>query len=199
MNLTSFYLGDWQINPRLNSIQHAGKAKQLEPKAMDVLVYLCLQKGEIVTSDELLNQCWKDIDIGDNPLHKIITQLRKALALPLYQQFAHVRRNFLLIISACCLGIINATFVAFILSIIFNVPAQLSASVAALSVTTPISLIVTDSLGGINSLAAALVIFIGLLGALFGFMLFKLVKIYNVEAQGVAMGTNITTQTKNTQ
>lgn len=112
-----------------------------------------------------------------------------ALALPLYQQFAHVRRNFLLIIGACCLGIINATFVAFILSVIFNAPAQLSASVAALSVTTPISLIVTDSLGGINSLAAALVIFIGLLGALFGFILFKLAKIYNVEAQGVAMGT----------
>ena len=79
MNSTPFYLGDWQINPQLNSIQHAGKAKQLEPKAMDVLVYLCFQKGEIVTSDELLNQCWKAIDIGDNPLHKTITQLRKAL------------------------------------------------------------------------------------------------------------------------
>lgn len=112
-----------------------------------------------------------------------------ALALPLYQQFIHVRKNLLLIVSTCSLGIVNATFVAFVLSVLFDVPNSLSASVAALSVTTPISLIVTDSLGGISSLAAALVIFIGLLGALFGFMLFKLAAIYNHEAQGVAMGT----------
>jgi putative effector of murein hydrolase len=112
-----------------------------------------------------------------------------ALALPLYQQFIHVRKNLLLIVTTCSLGIINATFVAFLLSMLFDVPTQLSASVAALSVTTPITLIVTDSLGGISSLAAALVIFIGLLGALFGFMLFKLFKIYNHEAQGVAIGT----------
>ncbi|MEL0640591.1 winged helix-turn-helix domain-containing protein [Pseudoalteromonas aliena] len=79
MNRSPFYLGDWQVNPQLNNIQRAGKTKQLEPKAIDVLVHLCLQKGEIVTSDELLDHCWKNIEIGDNPLHKIITQLRKAL------------------------------------------------------------------------------------------------------------------------
>ncbi|WP_372760779.1 LrgB family protein [Pseudoalteromonas sp.] len=112
-----------------------------------------------------------------------------ALALPLYQQFIHVRKNLLLIITSCSLGVINATLVAFMLSVLFDAPAQLSASVAALSVTTPIALIVTDSMGGISSLAAALVIFIGLLGALFGLLLFKAVRIYNHQAQGVAMGT----------
>jgi putative effector of murein hydrolase len=112
-----------------------------------------------------------------------------ALALPLYQQFMHVRKNLLIIVISCSVGIINATFVAFLLSMLFNVPPQLSASVAALTVTTPIALIVTDSIGGISSLAAALVIFIGLLGALFGLLLLKLVHIYNHQAQGVAMGT----------
>ena len=112
-----------------------------------------------------------------------------ALALPLYQQFIHIRKNLLLIVLTCSLGIINATCVAFVLSLLFDASVQLSASVAALSVTTPISLIVTDSLGGISSLAAALVIFIGLLGALFAMMLLKFIGIYNHEAQGVAMGT----------
>jgi len=79
MNRSPFYLGDWQVNPQSNTLQRAEKTKQLEPKAMDVLVHLCLQKGEIVTSDELLDQCWKNVEIGDNPLHKTITQLRKAL------------------------------------------------------------------------------------------------------------------------
>ncbi|WP_165740720.1 winged helix-turn-helix domain-containing protein [Pseudoalteromonas sp. Z1A6] len=79
MNRSPFYLGDWQVNPQSNTLQRAEKTKQLEPKAMDVLVHLCFQKGEIVTSDELLDQCWKNVEVGDNPLHKTITQLRKAL------------------------------------------------------------------------------------------------------------------------
>ncbi|MBH0050445.1 nSTAND1 domain-containing NTPase [Pseudoalteromonas sp. SWYJZ19] len=79
MNRSPFYLGDWQVNPQSNTLQRAEKNKQLEPKAMDVLVHLCFQKGEIVTTDELLDQCWKNVEVGDNPLHKTITQLRKAL------------------------------------------------------------------------------------------------------------------------
>jgi DNA-binding winged helix-turn-helix (wHTH) protein/tetratricopeptide (TPR) repeat protein len=79
MHQSPFYLGDWQVTPASNCIQCAEKVTQLEPKAMDVLLYLCLQKGDIVTSDELLNQCWQNIEVGDNPLHKTITQLRKAL------------------------------------------------------------------------------------------------------------------------
>jgi DNA-binding winged helix-turn-helix (wHTH) protein/energy-coupling factor transporter ATP-binding protein EcfA2 len=79
MNRSPFYLGEWQITPLANSIQRLGKTKQLEPKAMDVLLRLCQQQGDIVTSDELLDHCWKNIDVGDNPLHKTITQLRKAL------------------------------------------------------------------------------------------------------------------------
>jgi ABC-type glutathione transport system ATPase component len=46
---------------------------------MDVLLQLCQQKGGIITSDELLSHCWKNVEVGDNPLHKTITQLRKAL------------------------------------------------------------------------------------------------------------------------
>ena len=112
-----------------------------------------------------------------------------ALALPLYQQFVHVRKNFLLIVGSCTLGIINATFIATLLSWAFSVEPQLAASVAALSVTTPITLLVTDSLGGIASLAAAMVIFIGLLGALFALLILRLVGVYNHQAQGVAIGT----------
>lgn len=112
-----------------------------------------------------------------------------ALALPLYQQFVHVRKNFLLIVGSCTLGIINATFIATLLSWAFSVESQLAASVAALSVTTPITLLVTDSLGGIASLAAAMVIFIGLLGALFALLILRLLGVHNHQAQGVAIGT----------
>ncbi|MGO2075933.1 MAG: LrgB family protein [Pseudoalteromonas sp.] len=112
-----------------------------------------------------------------------------ALALPLYQQFKQVRSQFSLMFVCCSLGVINATFIAVLLSALFSVPSELAASTAALSVTTPITLLVTDALGGIPSLGAAMVIFIGLLGALFGTLLLKAVGIFNHQAQGVAIGT----------
>ncbi len=43
MHQSPFYLGDWQVTPASNCIQCAEKVTQLEPKAMDVLLYLCLQ------------------------------------------------------------------------------------------------------------------------------------------------------------
>ena len=112
-----------------------------------------------------------------------------ALALPLYQQFIHVKKNLLLILISCSLGVINATLVASIICALFSAPAELRASLASLSVTTPITLLVTDALGGIPSLAAAMVIFIGVLGAIFGNLIFSLINIQNAQAKGVAIGT----------
>ncbi|WP_153912581.1 winged helix-turn-helix domain-containing protein [Shewanella sp. TC10] len=74
-----FFFGEWQVDPNSNSVNLGKKTKQLEPKAMDVLVLLCQRSGEVLSSDDIVNHCWPDSDIGDNPLHKIINQLRRAL------------------------------------------------------------------------------------------------------------------------
>jgi DNA-binding winged helix-turn-helix (wHTH) protein/tetratricopeptide (TPR) repeat protein len=74
-----FFLGDWQVNPSTNTLRRGELIKQLEPKAMDVLLLLCKQQGEVLSADEIATQCWGGMDIGDNPVHKAITQLRKAL------------------------------------------------------------------------------------------------------------------------
>ncbi|MEL4422645.1 winged helix-turn-helix domain-containing protein [Shewanella algae] len=79
MSDSSFFLGDWQVDPGSNSLRLGKRLRQLEPKAMDVLLYLCRRSGEVVSSDELLDACWPSSDTGDNPLHKTINQLRRAL------------------------------------------------------------------------------------------------------------------------
>ena len=79
MNDSTFFFGDWQINPHSNSVQSGDVIRSLEPKAMDVLCLLCQHQGEVLAADDIINHCWNNIAIGDNPLHKVITQLRKAL------------------------------------------------------------------------------------------------------------------------
>jgi DNA-binding winged helix-turn-helix (wHTH) protein len=78
-NTPLFFLGDWQVNPRSNSLLRGDLVKTLEPKAMDVLLLLCMQQGQVLSADDIADQCWGDADIGDNPVHKAINQLRKAL------------------------------------------------------------------------------------------------------------------------
>ncbi|MEO3877185.1 nSTAND1 domain-containing NTPase [Rheinheimera fenheensis] len=75
----TFFLADWQVNPSDNTLRQGKQVQQLEPKAMDVLLLLCRHAGEVLSSDDIISQCWPGIATGDNPLHKSLTQLRKAL------------------------------------------------------------------------------------------------------------------------
>jgi DNA-binding winged helix-turn-helix (wHTH) protein len=75
----TFFFGEWQVDPSANTLRLGKQLIQLEPKAMDVLVLLCQNAGEVLSSDDIVSACWPQTEVGDNPLHKIITQIRKAL------------------------------------------------------------------------------------------------------------------------
>ena len=46
---------------------------------MDVLLHLCRHPHVVVSAESLLDACWGDVSPSDNAVHKIITQLRRAL------------------------------------------------------------------------------------------------------------------------
>ena len=79
MNEEVFHFGDWQISPRTNSVLNGVERRQMEPRAMDVLLALCRNPQAVVSSEVLLEQCWGSSVYGDNPVHKTITQLRRVL------------------------------------------------------------------------------------------------------------------------
>ena len=47
-----FYLGQWRVDVSSNTLSQGKTKKSIEPKAMDVLLLLCQQKG-LVVSDKL--------------------------------------------------------------------------------------------------------------------------------------------------
>ncbi|WP_125716345.1 LrgB family protein [Pseudoalteromonas rubra] len=111
-----------------------------------------------------------------------------ALALPLYQQLNSIRPYLVLICACSFVGISSATLLAFLLCQLFGASTALSASLMALSVTTPITLIVTDSLNGLPEVAAIMVILIGVLGGVFGLSLLSLAGVTQPQAKGIALG-----------
>ncbi|UXI67859.1 winged helix-turn-helix domain-containing protein [Tahibacter amnicola] len=74
-----FRLGGWLVLPAECAIENARGRVPLEPRLMDVLVVLCERAGEVVSAEQLLIECWRGTFYGDNPVHKTIAQLRRAL------------------------------------------------------------------------------------------------------------------------
>ncbi|MYM34377.1 AAA family ATPase [Duganella sp. FT94W] len=79
MKHKSFRFGEWRVEPATNTLSCGVLNRQLEPRAMDVLLYLCAHPHVVVSAETLLDACWGEVSPSDNAIHKIITQLRRAL------------------------------------------------------------------------------------------------------------------------
>ncbi len=61
------------------AVVREGAPVALEPKALDVLLFLIDHRDRLVTKDELLDVVWKDTFVTPNVLTRAVAQLRKAL------------------------------------------------------------------------------------------------------------------------
>ncbi len=72
-------VGAWRVAPALNQISRAGESVRMEPKAIELLVFLAQRGGDVVSREELLTALWPGLIVGDNALTQAVTKLRKAL------------------------------------------------------------------------------------------------------------------------
>ncbi|MBR9791651.1 MAG: tetratricopeptide repeat protein [Gammaproteobacteria bacterium] len=75
----TFTLGAWTVDGESNQLITAQQQLTIEPKMMDVLIYLCQHAGETVSAEQLLIACWAGTFYGDSPVQKCIAGLRKKL------------------------------------------------------------------------------------------------------------------------
>lgn len=112
-----------------------------------------------------------------------------ALGVPLYQNLGQIRRQLLPILMSqlvgCLVGLVSVTMIASAL----GASHEVIVSLAPKSVTTPIAMEVCKTSGGIPSLTAAIVVIVGLFGAVFGFKILEVWHVHNPFSQGISMGT----------
>ena len=112
-----------------------------------------------------------------------------ALGVPLYRQLESIKKQFMPILLAevagCIVGIASVVIVAQIL----GASREVVMSLASKSVTTPIAIGVTQAIGGIPALTAAVVVCTGIFGGMTGFRMMKLSRVKSPIAQGLSMGT----------
>ena len=121
-------------------------------------------------------------------LHFFLGPATVALALPLYKNLKLIQSYFLPILITLILGGIFTILSALGILWLFGASKITMLSMTTKSVTAPITLITAQDIGAIPSLAMGFVVITGLLGALFGTFIFKLLKIKHDAAKGFALG-----------
>ena len=75
----TFFVGDWRVLPEEDVIERGSQSLRLEPKVMEVLVYLASRPGEVVSRNELESEVWRGALVGYDAVTSTIIKLRKAL------------------------------------------------------------------------------------------------------------------------
>lgn len=73
-----FRLAGWLVQPSLNRLSRDDLTVQLEPKLMDVLVFLAENHGRVVSKIEITDAVWPDVFITESVITRSIAGLRRA-------------------------------------------------------------------------------------------------------------------------
>ncbi|RTL54177.1 MAG: LrgB family protein [Rhodocyclaceae bacterium] len=125
---------------------------------------------------------------GAQFVHFLLGPATVALAIPLYGQLRRLHAMALPLAVALLAGSITAIVSALVIGKLLGASTVTLISLAPKSVTTPIAMGIAEQLGGLPSLAALMVLTTGILGAVGGSAVYRLLRIHDPAAKGFAMG-----------
>jgi putative effector of murein hydrolase len=123
------------------------------------------------------------------PLHWLLGPATVALAVPLYRQLRQIQALGIGILLPVIFGGTLAPLIAFLILYFGGGSSLLWHSMLTKSITTPLAMQTTISVGGSAPLAAVFVILTGIVGAMFAALIFRLANIRSSSARGLALGT----------
>lgn len=74
-----FKVGNWLVEPSLDRISSGGEERSLRPQVMELLVYLAERPGEVVSTEQLLEELWDGRIVTEGSVYNCVSELRVAL------------------------------------------------------------------------------------------------------------------------
>lgn len=112
-----------------------------------------------------------------------------AFAIPLHKNFKLLKKHAAEIAAGVLSGTVTAVLSSMLLAKLMHLSGDLATSLVPRSVTTPIAMSISQSIGGVPSITAVFVILTGVLGTMMGPSVLRLFHIENEVARGVSLGT----------
>jgi DNA-binding winged helix-turn-helix (wHTH) protein len=75
----SFNLGEWRVEPALNRVSGPSGTVPLEPRAMELLMFLARHPGQVLSRETLIDGVWQQEFVGEAVLRNSVSALRRAL------------------------------------------------------------------------------------------------------------------------
>jgi predicted murein hydrolase (TIGR00659 family) len=125
---------------------------------------------------------------GGDLLSDLLQPATVAFAVPLYKHYALLKKHASAIVAGVVLGSSVAVISTVLILALMHASPQMIVSMVPRSITTPIAMTVSQSLGGFPSITAAFVIVTGIGGSLIAPHLIRLLRIRGPVAKGVLLG-----------
>lgn len=126
---------------------------------------------------------------GTAKLSWLMTPATISLAIPMYEQFQMLRKNWKAIVAGVAAGAVSCLGIMLLGGLLLGFDQALTVSLMPKSVTTAIGVPLSELFGGMCGVTTAAIIVTGIFANMMGVTLCKLLHITDPVAQGVAFGT----------
>lgn len=127
---------------------------------------------------------------GAKYLSYLLTPATVCLAIPLYEQLEQLKRHWKAILAGILSGVLTSLGCVLAMAALFRLTHETYVTLLPKSITTAIGMGVSEELGGLVSITAAVIIVTGVFGNVVGERVLKLFRIREPVAKGVALGTS---------
>jgi len=77
--MTSLRIGEWRFDPASGKLSRNEEVTRLDLRTARLLACLAEHAGEVMSSDELLNQVWAEATVSQDSVYQAVASLRRAL------------------------------------------------------------------------------------------------------------------------
>lgn len=132
---------------------------------------------------------YKEYNEGAKYISYLLTPATVCLAVPLYEQLALLKKNFMAVAVGIISGVLASLISVLALAKLFNLNHQQYVTLLPKSITTAIGMGVSEELGGLVTITVAVIVITGILGNVIAEFICKIFKIHEPIAKGLALGT----------
>ncbi len=127
---------------------------------------------------------------GAKYLTYLLTPATVCLAVPLYEQWELLKKNYKAVLLSLLAGVITSLTTVFVLSKIFGLSHEEYVTILPKSITTAIGMSLSEELGGQVTITVAVIILTGVLGNLAAELFCKLLHLKEPISKGLAIGAS---------
>ena len=127
---------------------------------------------------------------GANYISFLLTPSTICLAVPLYEQWELLKKNYKAVFLGITSGVLTSLCSILILAYLFQLDHASYVKLLPKSITTAIGIGVSEELGGYVSITVTIIIITGVIGNMFAEAICKIFKICDPIAKGIAIGTS---------